>query len=586
LQPTRNFTRSPGDEETMAELTTVSSVAELHASTTLPTDGSPVYLLGYYEPGDGGEGMFWYNSTPPPGTVENLGTILVDALGGFWYRAGTGTAATPDGNPLIGRGNPLLGQGGQNYNVKWFGAKGNNNTEPSDMIATRAAIQHAISVAGAARGTVWFPPGLYRVNGQINITPHTAGPWTTLLGGGNPDVATAIIVGVQLGTADLFNVDGTLFRFHPPSVVDVGIGFAIRGIDLISDVAQAGPGGAAIHLYACGHVDIESLTIGGDGGDTGFYNGILNDSSGDVYIRRVNLALANVPIREPDTYRYGVKCTWPSNDFGAGHAIGNGNLTVCDCVNVSGNTKFNDQMRLVPGSARVHGFVLANKYQSLTLIQCGALGCWNGRWVTKDPGVSDNGDPNYLVDNFGTSDHSATGWQFDAGPAGGVMQLSNCLCISSGDNNYYVYVTCAADVQFTGCRVSASGNPDVHTRGAGFALDGSGRYTLSGCRAAYTGGHNVEVSFGAVIAISGCVLEAPGLGTNPDRDSIHIYPNATGQLALAGIVQWGPCRHGLYDEGSQCLIYGNGIFNDPVCIKANSAFSHWGRYSSVAYPTA
>src|SRR5262249_8406666 len=152
----------------------------------------------------------------------------------------------------------------------------------------RAAIQQAISVAGAARGAVWFPPGLYRVNGQINITPHTAGRWTTLLGGGNPDVATAIVVGVQLGTADLFNVDGTVFRFHPPSVVDVGIGFAIRGIDLISDFAQAGPGGAAIHLYACGHVDIESLTIGGVAPCTGFYNGILNDSSGDVYIRRVN----------------------------------------------------------------------------------------------------------------------------------------------------------------------------------------------------------------------------------------------------------------------------------------------------------
>lgn len=117
----------------MAALTTVRSVAELHASTTLPTDGSPVYLLGYYEPGDGGEGMFWYNPTPPPGTVENLGTILVDALRGFWYRAGTGTAATPDANPL-------LGQGGQYYNVKWFGAKGNNSADVGDMITTRAAI--------------------------------------------------------------------------------------------------------------------------------------------------------------------------------------------------------------------------------------------------------------------------------------------------------------------------------------------------------------------------------------------------------------------------------------------------------------
>ena len=165
------------------------------------------------------------------------------------------------------------------------------------------------------------------------------------------------------------------------------------------------------------------------------------------------------------------------------------------------------------------------------------------------------------------------------------MQLSNCLCTSSGDNNYYVYVTCAADVQFTGCRVSASGNPDIlgSTRGAGFALDGSGSYTLSGCKAAYTGGHNVEVSFGAVVAISGCKFEFPGLGTNPDRDSIHIYSNAMGQLAFAGIVQRTGLR-GLYDDGSQCLIYGNGIFNNTVDIKKNNAFPRWGKLSSVAYP--
>lgn len=551
----------------MAALTTVRSVAELHASTTLPTDGSPVYLLGYYEPGDGGEGMFWYNPTPPPGTVENLGTILVDALRGFWYRAGTGTAATPDANPL-------LGQGGQYYNVKWFGAKGNNSADVGDMITTRAAIQKAISVAGAARGTVWFPPGLYRVNGEINITLENAGPWTTLLGGGNPDLATAIVVGVQLGTKDLFYVDGSVD--HPVG----GIGFAIRGIDLISDVAQSGPFGAAIHLYACGHVDIESLTIGGDRPRTGFYNGILNDSSGDVYIRRVNLAMADVPVLGADTYRYGVKCTWPSRE------IGNSNITVCDCVTVTGNTRFDDQSppRVVPESLTTHGFVLANKYQSLCLIQCGTLGCWNGRWITKDPGVPNNDDPNFLADNFGTSDHSGTGWQFDAGPAGASMLLTNCMCTSSGDNNYYVYVTCEADVQFTGCRVSASGNPDVETRGAGFALDGSGKYTLSGCRAAHTGGHNVEVSFGAVVAISGCVFEAPGFGTPPERNGIHICPNAIGCLTLAGIVQWGPGQYGLYDDGSQCLIYGNGIFADPVDITKNNAFAHWGKHSSVVSP--
>ena len=60
----------------------VPSIATLR---TLAVDMPVVYLQGYTTPGDGGEGMFWYNPADTT-SPDNGGTIIVGTGGARWYR--------------------------------------------------------------------------------------------------------------------------------------------------------------------------------------------------------------------------------------------------------------------------------------------------------------------------------------------------------------------------------------------------------------------------------------------------------------------------------------------------------------------
>jgi hypothetical protein len=56
----------------------VLNVSALRTATSLATD-QPLYLKGYYTPGDGGEGIFLYN--PSDTTSDDKGTIIPDSDG-------------------------------------------------------------------------------------------------------------------------------------------------------------------------------------------------------------------------------------------------------------------------------------------------------------------------------------------------------------------------------------------------------------------------------------------------------------------------------------------------------------------------
>ena len=471
-------------------LTSIRSVSALRAATSLATD-QPLYLQGYYTPGDGGEGMFLCNSSDT--TSDDKGTIIPDGDGNRWYRQ-------TDGRP---------------YSVKWFGATGDGATND------RAAIQDAIVTVQQLPfgGTVWFPVGNYRIREPLYITAAV-----TLVGAGNKTIngATRIVP--------------TFMDLHAIQALNVNYGIVIRGIDIgPGSSPPSGFGGAAIYLYQCQRVDIDDVNI------YNLWNGILNDSSGDVYMRRVSIKPADIPF-QGSSYRFGVLCTAKNRRTPPG---GNPNLTQCDSVVVN-NQGIHE--------GTVHGFVLADGYNSLTLLNCGALNCAFGRWVTSDGGVP----PAFLVETCGTTDHCNVGWAIDAGDPGGDIQLDNCLCTSSFNENYYVNSTYLGDVQFTGCRAVKTGSA-VSGHGAGFSLNGSGNYTLSGCAAYSTGGHNVAISGGAMVSISGGVFSLPGNSANPDKDSFHIYANATGSLAISGVNQHNASR-GMFDDGSTCVIHGHAMF--------------------------
>lgn len=495
-------------------LTSVLNVSALRAARSLAID-QPLYLQGYYTPGDGGEGMFLHNSSDT--TSDDKGTIIPDGDGNRWYRQ-------TEGRP---------------YSIKWFGAKGDGTTND------RSAIQEAIVTVQRLPfgGTVWFPAGNYRINESLDLTAPV-----TLLGAGNKTIngATRIVP--------------TSMDFHVIRALNVNYGIVIRGIDIggLSPPAQ-GFGGAAIYLYQCQRVDIEDVNV------YHLWNGVLNDSSGDVYLRRVSINLAAVPF-QGSRYRFGVLCTAQNKDT---PPFGNPNSTQCDSVVVGQG---------LPGGT-AHGFVLANGYNSLTLLNCGALGCAFGRWVTSDGGVP----PAFFVETSGTTDHCRTGWAIDAGGPGGNIQLNNCLCTSSFNENYYVNSTYGGDVQFTGCRAIKTGSPTSAGHGAGFSLNGSGNYSLAGCSAYSTGGHNVAISGAAMVSITGGVFSHAGKSANPDKDSFHIYANARGSLAISGVNQHNASR-GMFDDGSTCVIHGHVLFLVNFITAIDISRNHSSPPSSVWHP--
>lgn len=97
------------------------------------------HVLGYYEPGDGGGGDFFWNAAAVDpdnsGTIFNTGNSV-----GRWERLFSG---------------PI--------NVKWFGARGNGSND--DTIAIQRAINVLNPVPG---GAVFIPAGIYMIKAHVD----------------------------------------------------------------------------------------------------------------------------------------------------------------------------------------------------------------------------------------------------------------------------------------------------------------------------------------------------------------------------------------------------------------------------------
>jgi hypothetical protein len=106
-----------------------------------------VQLLGYYAPGDGGGGEFFWDASSTE--LDNGGTIIMPTstpAKGRWQRVAEG---------------PL--------SVKWLGAKGDGTTD--DTAAIQAAINALTSKAlGSQAGIVLLPPGSYLVTSTLLIS--------------------------------------------------------------------------------------------------------------------------------------------------------------------------------------------------------------------------------------------------------------------------------------------------------------------------------------------------------------------------------------------------------------------------------
>ena len=118
-------------------VSSIGAVANIAALRALTTAASPVWVEGYYAPGDGGEGMFVLGAT----ASDNGGTIILSG-DGTYYRE---TQGLP-------------------WPVKWFGAKidGTTNDFP--------AWQNAIGAAETAQAKLTWPGGSSVIDAALGIT--------------------------------------------------------------------------------------------------------------------------------------------------------------------------------------------------------------------------------------------------------------------------------------------------------------------------------------------------------------------------------------------------------------------------------
>ncbi len=138
-----NFAAAIVDATAGTGLSAVSNIAGLEdfTTTTLIT-GSQLSVAGYYTPGDGGGGIFYYDSTST--ATPNGGTIFSPNGGvGRWFRILQGRAIS----------------------VKYFGAKGDGTTD--DTTALQAAF--TAMRAAAPNISLSFDPGIYQCGSTLLV---------------------------------------------------------------------------------------------------------------------------------------------------------------------------------------------------------------------------------------------------------------------------------------------------------------------------------------------------------------------------------------------------------------------------------
>lgn len=138
-----NFAAAIVDATAGTGLSAVSNITGLEdfTTTTLIT-GSQLSVAGYYTPGDGGGGIFYYDATST--ATPNGGTIFSPNGGiGRWFRILQGRALS----------------------VKYFGATGDGVTDDTDALQASFAAMRA----AAPNISLSFDPGIYQCDEQLLV---------------------------------------------------------------------------------------------------------------------------------------------------------------------------------------------------------------------------------------------------------------------------------------------------------------------------------------------------------------------------------------------------------------------------------
>jgi Endopolygalacturonase len=228
------------------------SISDLRTLT--PTQDTVVSVAGYYTTGDGGGGLFYWDSAS--GETDNGGTII-----------------RPNSNPTLGRWKRTFTD--NNFNVKWFGAKGDAYNDDT------TEIQAAIDSLPARGGTVYLPGGNYYISSTISIgngnggTTYSTKNGVKLVGEGGgfgvddtSKIPTMITCTTTMGTA--INVRGRISDVHIENIHITCNFNSTTGISLNS------VSGVNLRNVKILHFTEVGLAVIAGGAPTGNYN-ILNE---------------------------------------------------------------------------------------------------------------------------------------------------------------------------------------------------------------------------------------------------------------------------------------------------------------------
>lgn len=415
-------------------------IADLRANALIVVAPAEVEVTGYWTPGDGGAGDFIFVSTDHT-SIDNGGTIIVDAAGQRWYRK---TQA-------------------QSLNIRWFGAKGDGTTND------RTAIQNALNAGYSA---VQIPFGAYNYGSGITV------PDGVSLRGENQQTC-ALIATFLTGNCITLGVASEVTEVTLTSTGARTSGFTVlmqKNGGVLSDFVMAN------YFTGVGVVgmSLSELAVGCRVRNGNMFAPSTTANGAAVYVNDfANMWLQNMVIS-------GTLGSQPTSSL----IVANGDTCFIDSCNITAH----GPSRLAPGAGlNLFGLTVENSLfdsSSGSALQIAPLGnvfdtkfsnCWFGLSATH--GLELNGAAG-AVDGL-----LLTGCQFVGnGAFGAIASGANCKNIQfnggyASDNTLYGFALegGATHVQFSAVRAGNVGTRGANIGGGILTQDACDYYTIVNC---------------------------------------------------------------------------------------------------------
>ncbi len=238
---------------------TIKGLGSVHAGTTLysmdagsdaTNASSPVVVVGgYWTPGDGGGGVFYWSNAS---ITDDGGTKIVPATSG----GDGGVGATGPGWIRLYSG-PL--------NARWFGAKGATVTADGSVVAEddTPAIAAALAAIPQSGGELYIPAGTYTITSTLTLASHTTirGVFGSVVDNSGTAPGGTVLRWAGSANQAVLKVYGVEYVVIDGLVVDV-YGVSCSGIYIDSSNAPATHNIVLRNFSVCNSSQVNALGIG------------------------------------------------------------------------------------------------------------------------------------------------------------------------------------------------------------------------------------------------------------------------------------------------------------------------------------